>query len=83
MPRAGAVTLSDVLEPGLTIVCEPCNRRGSYGVRRLLGKHGNARLPDLLSLLSADCSKRTANRITDTCKARFAWPDGPPTARER
>jgi len=37
----------------ITIVCEPCKRRGSYGVRRLLAKHGDARLPDSLSLLSA------------------------------
>jgi hypothetical protein len=42
MPRSGAITLSDVAEPALRIVCEPCKRRGSYGVRRLLTKHGDA-----------------------------------------
>ena len=77
MPRSGVIT-SDVFEPTLTIVCEPCHRWGSYGVRRLMNKRGDARL---LSLLSADCPKRTANKVTDTCKAKFEFPNGPPSAR--
>ena len=35
MPRDGAVVLLDLRSPALSIVCEPCGRRGSYGVARL------------------------------------------------
>jgi hypothetical protein len=28
----------------LTIVCEPCGRRGRYKVERLVAKHGNAKV---------------------------------------
>ena len=83
MARAGALTLSDVLDPSLAIVCAQCGRRGRYGVRRLMAKHGDAAIPELLGLLSADCPKRMAKRVTDTCKARFEWPFGPPTVRDR
>jgi hypothetical protein len=30
MPRDGAVVLSDLRNPTLSIVCEPCGRRGTY-----------------------------------------------------
>jgi hypothetical protein len=81
MARSGAITLSDVLEPVLTIACEPCARRGVYSVRRLLNKHGDARLPDILNYLSRECPKqgnphRKANRALH-CVAL----DGPPTPR--
>jgi hypothetical protein len=36
MPRDGALTLSDVRSPTLSIVCGPCARRGRYAVARLL-----------------------------------------------
>ncbi|MGB3582980.1 MAG: hypothetical protein WBA40_17985 [Roseiarcus sp.] len=34
MPRDGAVTLSDVRNPTLSIVCEPCGRHETYNVAR-------------------------------------------------
>jgi len=40
MPRDGAVILSDIREPTLTVVCERCGRRGRYNVRRLVAAHG-------------------------------------------
>jgi hypothetical protein len=43
MPK-DAFTLSDVRDPTLTIVCEPCGRRGHYAVARLIEKHGDTRL---------------------------------------
>jgi hypothetical protein len=52
MPRSGAVTLSDVIDPTLTLVCKPCGRRGVYSVARLQAKHGDAKLPDLRAFLS-------------------------------
>ena len=36
MPRDGALTLSDVRQPTLSIVCEPCGRRGAYKGHRQL-----------------------------------------------
>ena len=40
MPRDGALALSDVLSPTLSIVCERCGRRGRYALERLIGQHG-------------------------------------------
>jgi hypothetical protein len=39
MPR-DAITLADVREPTIEILCEPCGRRGRYNVERLIAKHG-------------------------------------------
>ena len=36
MPRDGSLILSDVRDPTLTIVCEPCGRRGRYNVERFV-----------------------------------------------
>ena len=56
MPRDGALTLSDVRDPPLSIVCKPCGRRGTYNVARLVELHGDAKLTDLLQTL-ANCPK--------------------------
>jgi hypothetical protein len=56
MPRNGSLTLSDVRSPTLSIVCEPCRRRGRYGVERLMAEHGDAKLTDLLVTL-ANCDR--------------------------
>jgi hypothetical protein len=78
MARTGAITLTDVLEPVLTIVCEPCARRGFYSVRRLLNKHGDARLPDILTYLSRECPKQGNPHSATQCKARFEFSNGSP-----
>ena len=44
-------TLSDVRSPALSIVCEPCGRRGRYSVAKLMEQHGDAKLTDLLPVL--------------------------------
>ena len=56
MPRDGALTLSDLRSPTLSFICEPCSRRGSYSVAKLMDEHGDAKLTDLLLTL-ADCQK--------------------------
>jgi hypothetical protein len=43
MPRDGSLILSDVRGPTLTIVCEPCNRRGRYRVERLMAEPTRSR----------------------------------------
>ena len=72
MARAGAITLAD---------CEPCKRRGHFAVSRLVAKHGNASLPHLRALLSADCPKQAQFSVYDQCKAMFEFPNGPPAPR--
>ena len=62
--------LSDLRNPTLSIVCEPCGRRGTYNVARLMEQHGDAKLTDLLQTL-ADCPKARSASIHDRCKAVF------------
>jgi hypothetical protein len=52
MPRDGSIILTDVREPTLTILCEPCGRRGVFSVARLMESHGDAKLTDLLRMLA-------------------------------
>ena len=68
MPRDGALTLSDVLSPALSIVCEPCNRRGRYSVARLVEEHDDAKLTELLVTL-ANCPRSHSLSIYDTVQS--------------
>jgi hypothetical protein len=54
----------------LSIVCEPCGRRGRYNVAKLIETHGDAKLTDLLVAL-ADCPKARSVSIHDRCKAVY------------
>jgi hypothetical protein len=69
MPK-DALTLSDVREPTLTIICQPCGRRGRYSVARLMAKHGDAKLTDLRAII-ANCPKAQSASIHDRCKVRY------------
>jgi hypothetical protein len=66
----GALVLSDVLGPTLSLVCEPCGRRGTSNVARLMERHGDAKLTDLLQTL-AICPKAHSVSVYDRCKAVF------------
>jgi hypothetical protein len=70
MPRAGALTLSDVGGPTLTIVCAQCNRRGRYSVAGLMAEYGDAKLTELLETL-ASCPKARSASVYDRCKAVY------------
>jgi hypothetical protein len=70
MPRDGPLTLSDVREQTLTIVCEKCGRYGRYNVKRLNALHGDAKLTNLLVTL-ANCEKARSGSIHDRCPARY------------
>jgi hypothetical protein len=70
MPRDGSLTLSDIREPALTIVCERCGRYGRYNVKRLIAVHGDAKLTDLLVTLT-NSKKARSFGIYDRCKAKF------------
>jgi hypothetical protein len=65
-----AFTPSDVREPTLSVVCEPCGRRGRYNVERLRAKHGDAKITDLRQTL-AKCPKAQASNIYDRCKVAY------------
>ena len=56
--------------PALTIVCEPCDRRGRYNVERLMAKHGDAKILYLLAELTS-CPKTQSANIYDRWKARY------------
>jgi hypothetical protein len=66
----GALTLSDLRNPALSIICEPCGRRGTYSVARLMELHGDAKPTDLLQTL-VNCPKAGSAGIHDRCKAVF------------
>ena len=70
MSRDAALTLSDVLSPTLSIVCEPCNRHGRYSVARLVEEHGDANLTELIVTLT-NCPKARSASIHERCKAVF------------
>ena len=70
MPRDGALTLSDVRSPTLSIVCEPCGRRGQYNVERLMAEHGDANLTELIVTL-ANCPKARSASVYDRCRAVY------------
>jgi hypothetical protein len=69
MPK-DAFTLSEVREPTLTIVCEPCGRRGRYNVERLMAEHGDAKILYLLAEIT-NCPKVQSTNIYDRCKAKY------------
>ena len=70
MPRDGALTLSDICSPTLSIACGPCARRGRYAVTQLLDEHGDAKLTELLVTL-ADCPKARSASVYDRCRAVY------------
>jgi hypothetical protein len=70
MPRDGALTLSDIRGTTLTIVCEPCGRRGQYNVERLMAERGDAKLTELLVTL-ANCPKARSASVYDRCRVVY------------
>ena len=70
MPRDGSLVVSDVRAQMLTMVCEPCGRRGQYNVERLMAEHRDAKLTVLLQTL-ADCPRARVASIYDRCRAVY------------
>ncbi len=59
--------LSDVLQPTLTVICEPAVGAGAV---RLIEKHGDAKLTTLLDTLTG-CPKPRKGDFRDVCKAVY------------
>jgi hypothetical protein len=70
MPRDGSLILPDVRAQTLTIICEPCGRRGQHNVERLMAEHGDAKILYPLAELT-NCPKVHSADIYDRCKARY------------
>ena len=71
MPRSGRKSCLTFFRRPLPSFCEGCRREGRYNVARLIAKHGDAALTDLLSFLSVKCPKTAFVRIHDRCKAHY------------
>jgi hypothetical protein len=73
LPEEGAWLLRDYPGNTVRVDCPKCGRAGSYSLAALIACHGSrAGLPDLLSLLTADCPRRGAlGQFGDPCAAGF------------
>jgi hypothetical protein len=73
MPRDGTLTLSDIRGTTLTIVCEPCGRRGQYNVERLMAEHGDAKLAVAATIawVDSEASRGAGLRLLGTVRARL------------
>jgi hypothetical protein len=85
MPRDGSLILSDVRGPTLSIVCEPCGRRGRYNVERLMAEHGDAK-PKIQRPARAKIKARLTpipevGRARAFSLSRRFYPSGRPTLR--
>jgi hypothetical protein len=65
------MTLSDVRQPTLELICGQCGRKGRYNVATLQAKHGDAKLPELAAQI-ADCPKARNASFYERCKVRWA-----------
>ena len=74
MPREGCITLGD-LEGRLThveVACRRCDRRGRYGLAKLLATHGpDAKVPVWLEEVRSACARSKAHSITERCVANI------------
>jgi hypothetical protein len=62
------ISLGNVAQASVDIACNSCGCRGKAGIDRLMREHGpDMPIPTLLRLLSTDCSRRLAGRITGPC----------------
>jgi hypothetical protein len=74
MPAYGAILLGEVAQHLATvhISCNFCSRQGKASIIRLMHEHGpDMPIPDLLRMLSHDCPRRLAARISEPCGAHL------------
>jgi hypothetical protein len=73
MPRDGAIIFSDLIGKldVLRVSCSQCGPDGCYGLNRLIEKRGrDAKVIDWLDELTAECPKKIACNMNDTCGAK-------------
>ena len=72
MPRDGAIIFRDIVgkPAGLRITCDKCGRSGQYRVDRLIMRYRiDAKLFDWSNETTADCPRKQAKNLNDTCGA--------------
>ena len=70
----GSLSLDDVNKRFrmLEVRCGHCPRRGRLRIDKLIDEHGrDMSLPDLRTILAADCEHRTAARRKDRCQVFY------------
>ncbi len=70
MVSSGSILLGQVAQHLTTvnIACNFCDRCGKANVARLMSEHGpDMPIPTLLRLMSTDCPRRLAARISEPC----------------
>jgi hypothetical protein len=67
----GVADLGDLSRAGVSrieLACGTCERRGAYGVPRLLQRYGaSCRMTDLKDLIAEDCPRQRAADIYNRC----------------
>jgi hypothetical protein len=72
MPSHGSLVLSDFAAQYLTLVREPCGRRGRLNRTRLIDKQGDGWLTTDHVPTHGNCDKAHVFNLYDRCKARYA-----------
>jgi hypothetical protein len=73
MPR-DFITLSEMPQAVLGIICDLCQRREQFDVEALTAQHGgDVKMPELLSRLVADCPRQQQKSFSvyDRCGAVY------------
>jgi hypothetical protein len=71
MPR-DFITLSEMRQSVLGIVCDLCQRREQFDVEALKAQRGgDVKMPELLSRLVADCPRQRSFSIYDRCRVIY------------
>ena len=76
MPREGAIIFRDLVGK-LEVLniecdkCDKCGRKGRYHLYRLIERYSiDAKLFDWSDEITADCPRKQAKNLNDTCGAR-------------
>lgn len=69
MPKNGAVLLSEFPGDVVAIACRFCERRGVYKRANLIARYGDIGLPELLTILAADCPRN--GNMSHPCSPYF------------
>jgi hypothetical protein len=66
------ITLSDMSQSVLGIVCDLCGRCERFDVETLKRQHGgDVKMPELLARLVADCPRQRSFSIYDRCRVIY------------
>jgi hypothetical protein len=70
----GSITMAELVGKleMLEVACHRCDRRGRLSLERLIAEHGvGMGLPELRSILAADCPRAGSVTINDRCGIHY------------